>query len=430
METTTLKATKWYVGWDWAKSKHQISVVDEAGKEVDGWEAPHTAEGLRKAVERLKKLAVDGEVCVAIETPHGLFVEALLEANFTLYVVHAKVAKRLREALVGESKNDTRDAWALAESLRLHGGKWKPLKTEDDLTRRLQILTRDEQGFIEQMNQLSNRLQHALGEYYPQALELFDDWTSPSAWAFVLEFGTPQALIAASWRKLQNFLHVHRLAKPQRLEGWKKIHERASQWPMSEVLSSSKQRQAQLLARQLQMVHRGLHEYRQAIEALWKEHPDQPIFSSFTGMGTRIGPRVMSEMGTDRSNFPDANAVQCYGGVVPRQEQSGNCSVARCRKGANHTLQHNLFLWAKSSVVWCPWARAFYTHYKKRGLWSADIYRRLAAKWTRILWKCWQERKPYDEALWLESLKKRGSWLYEATMKLTQQPLEPMEAAL
>jgi len=44
-----------------------------------------------------------------------------------------------------------------------------------------------------------------------------------------------------------------------------------------------------------------------------------------------------------------------------------------------------------------------------------DIYRRLAAKWTRILTKCWQTRQPYDEAKWMESLKKRGSWLYEAT---------------
>ncbi|MBI4026914.1 MAG: hypothetical protein HY360_18155, partial [Verrucomicrobia bacterium] len=66
---------------------------------------------------------------------------------------------------------------------------------------------------------------------------------------------------------------------------------------------------------------------------------------------------------------------------------------------------------------------------KKRGLWSADIYRRLAAKWTRIFWKCWTERKPYDEKQWLESLKKRGSWLYEATLKLMEKPLDPMDVA-
>ena len=430
MNTNAQEQMKWYVGWDWAKAKHQISVLDVSGQEVEKWEAAHTAEGLRQAVERLVKRKAIGEVLVAIETPHGLFVEALLEAGITLYVVHPKVSKRLREALAGESKNDEREAWALGEALRLHHPRWKPLVREDDLTRRLQLLTRDEQGFIAQVTQLSNRLQHALGQYYPQAQELFDDWTSPSGWDFILQFPTPQAFEAASWRKLQNFLHVHRLAKPERLEAWKKIHERVTPWPMSAVLSAGKQRQAQLLARELQLIQRGLQEYRKEIEALWKEHPDQPIFSSFTGLGKRLGPRILSELGTDRSAFPEANSIQCYGGVVPRQQQSGDTSVARCRKGANHTLQHNLFLWAKVSVVWCPWAHAFYKHEIKRGKWSADTYRRLAAKWTRIFWKCWTERKPYDEAQWMESLKRRGSWLFEATMRLSGKPLEPMEVPL
>jgi hypothetical protein len=51
-------------------------------------------------------------------------------------------------------------------------------------------------------------------------------------------------------------------------------------------------------------------------------------------------------------------------------------------------------------------------------MWSTDIYRRQAAKWTRILTKCWQTRQPYEDAKWMESLKKRGSWLYEATQNV------------
>ncbi len=430
MNKNTAEEIRWFVGWDWAKSKHQISVVDATGKEVERWEAAHTAKGLREAVRRLQAYQAKGGVAVAIETPHGLFVEALLEGGLVVYVVHAKTAKRLREGLTGESKNDVRDAWSLGEALRLHRGKWTPLKREDDLTRQLQILTREEQSLVEEMNRLGNRLQHCLGEYYPQALEFMEDWGSPSAWDFVLQWNTPQALVKTTWRSLEKFLHVHRLAKPQRLEAWKRLHQAAGTWPMSLVLSAGKHLQARLLARQLKVVHQGLHEHREQIQALWKQHPDQPIFSSFKGLGLKLGPRILSEIGTDRSSFTDANRMACYGGVVPRQQQSGKVSMVRCRKAANHTLQHNLFLWAKVSVVWVPWARAFYDHEKKRGLWSADIYRRLAAKWTRIFWRCWVDRKPYDEAQWLQSLKERGSWLYEATMKLAEKPLEVMEVAL
>lgn len=50
------------------------------------------------------------------------------------------------------------------------------------------------------------------------------------------------------------------------------------------------------------------------------------------------------------------------------------------------------------------------TRFKKRGLWSADIYRRLAAKWTRILWQPETASCPNELFLSTEK-KKRGSTL-------------------
>jgi len=35
--------------------------------------------------------------------------------------------------------------------------------------------------------------------------------------------------------------------------------------------------------------------------------------------------------------------------------------------------------------------------------------RALAFKWIRIIWKCWQERKPYNEVTYLESLRQKNS---------------------
>jgi hypothetical protein len=96
---------------------------------------------------------------------------------------------------------------------------------------------------------------------------------------------------------------------------------------------------------------------------------------------------------------------------------------------ANHVLHTNLLLWTKVTEIWCQWAKAFYEHYKQRGMWSTDIYRRLAAKWTRILTKCCQTRQPYDEAKWMESLKKRGSSLSEATQNVINTNPKFMEAA-
>lgn len=39
--------------------------------------------------------------------------------------------------------------------------------------------------------------------------------------------------------------------------------------------------------------------------------------------------------------------------------------------------------------------------------------RALAFKWIRILWRCWQDRKPYNETTYLMSLQDKGSPLLQ-----------------
>jgi hypothetical protein len=55
------------------------------------------------------------------------------------------------------------------------GQNWKPLRPEDPLIKELRLLCRDEVGLIEQRTAFINQLRHALAEYYPTALETFED---------------------------------------------------------------------------------------------------------------------------------------------------------------------------------------------------------------------------------------------------------------
>jgi hypothetical protein len=65
----------------------------------------------------------------------------------------------------------------------------------------LRLLCRDEMALIEERTALINQLQAALHEYYPAALEAFEDWNRPGPWAFVEAFPTPQALVSAGKRR-------------------------------------------------------------------------------------------------------------------------------------------------------------------------------------------------------------------------------------
>jgi hypothetical protein len=46
-----------------------------------------------------------------------------------------------------------------------------------------------------------------LAEYYPTALEAFEDWGAASAWMFLQRFSTPQLLEKAGKRQWEKFLH-------------------------------------------------------------------------------------------------------------------------------------------------------------------------------------------------------------------------------
>src|ERR1035441_6958696 len=130
--------------------------------------------------------------------------------------MNPKAAQRLRDRKAPSGvKDDELDAWSFADGLRTDGHGWRMLKPEDERTKELRILCRDELTLIGQRTALVNALQAALVEYYPAAMEAFDDWTMPSSWEFVLQFPSPRELLRRGQRKWQNFLHSHRLWRPE-----------------------------------------------------------------------------------------------------------------------------------------------------------------------------------------------------------------------
>jgi hypothetical protein len=52
------------------------------------------------------------------------------------------------------------------------------------------------------------------------------------------------------------------------------------------------------------------------------------------------------------------------------------------------------------------WARAYYDQLRAGGKNHHAALRALAFKWQRILFRCWKDHVPYDEARYLASLEK------------------------
>ena len=171
---------------DWASEKHNVVMVDARGKVVEDFEIEHSALGWKRFRERL---APYGSIPFAIETSQGAAVEQLLEAGMEVYPINPKSAQAYRDRKAPSGvKDDQLDAWSFADACRVDGHGWRPLRPEDPLVKELRLLCRDEVGLIEQRTSFINQLRHALADYYPTALEAFEDWGSVSAWMFVQRF--------------------------------------------------------------------------------------------------------------------------------------------------------------------------------------------------------------------------------------------------
>jgi hypothetical protein len=77
-----------FVGWDWASTGHDVTVIDHYGKVVDRWAPRHSEQGLAATLERLAGHGLAADLPVAIERTNGLVVDRLLAAGHPVVAVH------------------------------------------------------------------------------------------------------------------------------------------------------------------------------------------------------------------------------------------------------------------------------------------------------------------------------------------------------
>jgi len=400
-----------YAGFDWAKEHHQVIIIDRHAQIVAEIQFDHSLEGWTKWRELIRAYPA---LAVAIETNQGAAVEQLLESQLTVYPVNPRSAAAYRQRKIPTSnKTDWLDAWSLAEALRMDGQSWRPLQPLDPIIHELRLLCRDEWSLIGQRTELVNQLQQALGEYYPGLLQVFDDWTLPSSWKFLERFPTPEALAKAGPRKWENFLHCHRLYRPQTHAARMESLSQASQFRSSAAVTRAKSLLVLSLVKMLIALENQLKEYRSQIEKLFASHPDHELFGSLPGAGPKLAPRLLGEIGADRSLFPNAQSLQCYAGTAPVSYQSGQIHKVYLRRQCNKVLRCAIHLWADLSRRWSQWAQTYYQHLRQRGKSHAEAVRCLGHRWLKIIWKMWQTRTPYDAELHMRNQQEHGSWVLQ-----------------
>ena len=125
--------------------------------------------------------------------------------------------------------------------------------------------------------------------------------------------------------------------------------------------------------------------------------------------GPVLGPRLLASLGSQRERFGAAADLQHYTGIAPVTKRSGGSCYIHRRYLCPKFHRQSFHEYAKESILWSRWAAAYYLQQRGKGNPHHTAVRALAFKWQRVIWRCWQDRKPYREETYEAALRKNDS---------------------
>jgi transposase len=381
-------------------------------------------EALLACFKQIRKDHPDGRVGLCLEAPAGnlLAFFASHAPWLEVYLVNPLTLKRFRETFVlSRANDDAKDALYLARLLQSHSDQLRRWQPEDPVTARLQQLVTHRRAVIDERTALTNRLKALLKSYFPQALSLCgEDLWRPLALAFLRRWPSLQSLRKARPETLRSFYYLHGSRSQKLIAQRLAMIDQAVALSEEPALIASLSLRVSLVVRQLTAQLPILSQYDRQIAETFAQHPDAPIFSSLPGAGPVLAPRLLAALGSQRERYPSAAALQCASAVAPVTRQSGGKRHVSRRYHGALFLRQSFHEWARESVRHSAWAKAYYEQQRDKGAPHHVAVRSLAFKWQRIVWRCWYDKTPYCEEIYLNALKRSASPL---ASKLNPVPL-------
>ena len=401
-----------FVGLDWADAKHDICLLAEGASKPEASVIASTPEAIQDWIQLLRKRFGNRPVAICLEQSRGPLIYALMNYAFiTLYPINPVQSAKYREAFAPSgAKDDPVDAGLLLDLLCRHRAQLTPWKPDDVQTRTIRGLSEERRHAVDLRTKCVQKLTARLKTYFPQAIDGFvDDLTSLMACDFLLRWPTVAEVKKAKPAALRAFFHGHNCRNETLIA--QRLDAIAKAVPLTEdpgvvtpaVLT------VQTLARVIRDLSVAIAKFDQQLAEIFATHPDAPIFNSFPGAGDVMAPRLSAAFGSDRQRWRDAGAIQSFSGIAPVTERSGKSAWVHRRWKCPKFYLQTFFEYAQRSIPYSVWAGAFYRQEIAKGKGRNAVIRALAFKWMRIQMACWQQKVPYDESRYLQSLIQRGA---------------------
>jgi transposase len=392
-----------FAGDDWAEDHHDVEVMDEAGKVLAKRRLPEGVAGMAQLHDLLGRFlpedADSAEVIIGIETDRGPWVAALVAAGYTVYPVNPLQASRYRERHgVSGAKSDAGDAHMLADMVRTDSHQLRPAAGDSQEAGGIKVLARTHKTLIWERTRATQRLRHQLREYFPAAIEAFDDLDASDTLELLGK--APDPARAARLTRAQVSAALKRARRRNIPDKATAILAalRSGQLGQLEALTAAYAATARSLIAVIATLNEQVKILQRQVEEHFGRHPDAEVYLSQPGMGAILGARVLGEFGDDPRRYRDGKARRNYAATSPITRASGKKKVVAARFVHNNRLVDALNSQAFAALNASPGARAFYDELRAREIEHNDALRRLANRLVGILHGCLKTGTLYNEA--------------------------------
>jgi transposase len=398
-----------FVGDDWAEDHHDVEIVNEQGRRLARRRLPEGLDGFSRLHALIASVmpaewadlapadAAD-QVKIGIETDRGPWVVSLVAAGYEVFAINPMSTARYRQRHgTSGAKSDPGDAHVLAEIVRLDRDHHRPVAADSTASEAMKLVARSHQTMIWDRTRHVLRLRSALREYFPAALDAFDDLDAPDALALLGLAPDPDRAARLSMTRISAVL---------RKANRRNIDVRAAE--VQSVLRTPALRQPAAVQKAFAAIVRSevrlIAALNNEIDALGEvvgehfgSHPDAKIYASQPGLGVILGARVLSEFGDDPDRYATAKARKNYAGTSPITRASGIKKTVLARHARNDRLGDAVHQWALGALRGSPGARAYYDAMRARNIGHHAALRQLGNRLVGILHGCLKTRTRYDE---------------------------------
>jgi transposase len=394
-----------FVGDDWAEDHHDVEVMDGTGRRLAKARLPEGVAGMARLHAIVGELVGDEpdqvdevEVLVGIETDRGPWVRALVAAGYTVLAVNPLQAARFRDRLgVSGAKSDAGDAHVLADMVRTHAHELRPVAGDSPQAEAVKVVARTHKTLIWERTRHTQRLRHALRDYFPAALVAFEDLDAADTLELLGKAPTPAQAARLTTAQISAALTRARRRNVAEKAAAIQAALRAEHLGQPEVVTGAYAASVQALIAVLTVLNTQVKALQGQVETHFGQHPAAEILASQPGLGSVLGARVLAEFGDDPDRYVSAKARKNYAGTSPITRASGKKKVALARFVHNDRLIDAVMTQAFNALLRSPGARAYYDRQRARGASHNAALRQLANRLVGILHGCLKTGTLYDE---------------------------------